>query len=111
MINNYLLVLQERPLDIFFHEINFHSTPIWIQAHGLPPNRMNKENVEQIGNLAEKFLNVDFTQDGPIGQPIFLCIRIKINLNKHVVLGFNYEKQNSKKQWVNLKFEKLSDLY
>lgn len=50
-VKGALLYLKPWPFDSTLHEIDFSTTPFWLQIHNLPRNRMNKGNAQKIGNL------------------------------------------------------------
>ncbi|KAF2297676.1 hypothetical protein GH714_002168 [Hevea brasiliensis] len=108
-VYNQFLSIQSWPPDKTFEEIDFNYSPFWIQAHRLPPNKINAENARMIKNLVGKFMEVDLAQDG-LGYPIFLQIRTEVPITAALLPGFQNKKQNGETQWVSLKYEKLPDL-
>lgn len=108
-INNQLLAMREWPPEIPFDELNFLSTPIWTQVHRLPPNQLNMLNAQIIGNFIGIFLEVDLAQEGCIGIPLFLRLRVSLDLSKPLPTDFQNKRLDGTTHWVSFRFEKLPD--
>ncbi|KAI8013777.1 hypothetical protein LOK49_LG05G03660 [Camellia lanceoleosa] len=75
-----LLVLQTLSTGQTIDEVDFHRCPFWVQAHGLPIQKMTKQNGEIIGNRIGKVINVEAPKDGLFLHCSFLRIRVEINI-------------------------------
>ncbi|KAF2299334.1 hypothetical protein GH714_031615 [Hevea brasiliensis] len=108
-INNQLLALREWPPDMPFEDLSFSETPIWAQIHGLPPNQLNSENAQIIGKFMGQFLDADLSQDGVLGFPHFLRVKISLAIDKPLPTGFQNKRGDGSLYWVQLRYEKLPD--
>lgn len=75
------LNLQPWPPTLTLQEINFSTTPFWIQIHNLPCNRMNAENVRKIGNYVGQFLHSDPESYTYFARK-FLRVRMAVNITQ-----------------------------
>lgn len=71
---------------------------------------INKENTQQIGWLIGELVEVDLSLEGAIEHPKFLLFKTHIKIEKPIVPSFYYSTASGKKNWVNLKYEKLLDI-
>jgi hypothetical protein len=55
------LILKHWPLGLALSQIDFNTTQLWVQAHGLPLEFMTKKNATIIGGIIGKFLQVDIS--------------------------------------------------
>lgn len=56
-----------------------------------------------IGNLVGEFVEVDLTQDGQIGYPNFLRIRVNLHITKFLCPGFHSKRLDEFVAWVTIK--------
>ncbi|KAL7238517.1 hypothetical protein ACSBR2_004580 [Camellia fascicularis] len=59
-----LLVLQTLSTGQTIDEVDFHKCPFWVQAHGLPIQKVTKQNGEIIGNWIGKVISVEALKEG-----------------------------------------------
>lgn len=111
----YLLMLQEwcpyvplsLDLDIF------HTSPFWIQAHGIPPKLMYLELVFDIGRVVFGAEAVRVEVDRDDNDNAILRIKAMVNVKKRLVGGCwlclpkNEDGVDDKFLWVPFKYEKL----
>ncbi|OMP10820.1 hypothetical protein COLO4_04241 [Corchorus olitorius] len=77
------LVLKEWPKEATLEEIDFTSSKIWVQVHGLPLSYLTKANSMKIGSVFQMVIEMDFEQ------------------------GFNLKRKGAVAKWVSFKYEHL----
>ncbi|KAH7855888.1 hypothetical protein Vadar_030133 [Vaccinium darrowii] len=111
LIMNNLLVLKALEDGMVVSEIDFSSCPIWVQIHGLPVDKMLRQNVEIIGKRFGKLLAIEATEGGLLINRSFLRIRVEINTNLPLPKGFWLRRNgdSSLDLWISYRYEKLPD--
>lgn len=104
-----LMVLRKWEAHQTEGDIDFSSSPFWIQVHGLPLNLMTKENGTLIGaNLGHTlFVENPISEDGRVSQ--FLRLRVLIDITKPLRQSFNVIRKSGNPLRVHFRYERLSD--
>ncbi|KAK3008039.1 hypothetical protein RJ639_015411 [Escallonia herrerae] len=103
------LVVRDWPPNLSINEIEFNYSPLWVRICGLPPNQMTKRNAEKIAEKIGKLKEIDFTSDGKISWFKYLRIRVELDVRKPLQTGFNRNKNDQSKAWIQLQYECLAD--
>jgi hypothetical protein len=100
-----LLILNEFDGKISLSQIDFSSTPIWIQIHDMSLGCMNRVVGGQIGSSLGEVEDVVVVEDD-VGWGRYLRIRVAINLYHPLERGRTLL-ISGKSCWVSFKYEKL----
>ncbi|KAL0014567.1 hypothetical protein SO802_001636 [Lithocarpus litseifolius] len=79
------------------------------EIHGLPIEYMSKENVEEIGVLVGKVVEVDFIGDGKICMSQFLRVKVDFEVAKPLKSGFYLDRSSFPELWVRFTYERIAD--
>lgn len=106
-----LLVLKPLSEGVVASEMDFNVSPFWVQIHGLPVEKMTRENGEIIGKRFARLLGIEAISDGLLLQRSFLRVRVEVNLTQPLPKGFWLRRKNptSNDLWIAYKYERLSD--
>ncbi|PON94604.1 Zinc knuckle CX2CX4HX4C [Trema orientale] len=108
------LILKNRPLDVPLEEIDLSTTEVWVQAHGLPLNMVAAtENAYKIGEGFWKTLEVDDRSGKLFSGTKYLRFKVEMQATSPLFAGFFADNPRSKKAskfWVQIKYERLSDV-
>lgn len=83
-----LLILKPLPEGVVASEMDFNSSPFWVQIHGLPVEKMTKVNAEIIGKRFARLLGIEAISDGLLIQRSFLRVRVEVNISQPIPKGF-----------------------
>ncbi|KAH7843328.1 hypothetical protein Vadar_015228 [Vaccinium darrowii] len=110
-VMNNLLVLHPLEEGIAITEIDFTVCPFWVQVHGLPVDKMTRNNAEAIGRRFGNLLGVEAATDGLLLNRSFLRVRVGINLELPLPKGFWLRRTTNSgtDRWIWYKYEKLAD--
>ncbi|KAL7201896.1 hypothetical protein ACSBR1_033564 [Camellia fascicularis] len=81
-VMGFLLALQPLVARQTMEEIDFKWCQFWVQAHGLPFNKLTKKNGEIIGNHVGRLVWVEAHTEGLLLYRSFLRIRVEVNTTK-----------------------------
>ncbi|KAG5546512.1 hypothetical protein RHGRI_018629 [Rhododendron griersonianum] len=106
-----LLVLKPLPEGVVASEMDFNSSPFWVQIHGLPVEKMTRVNAEIIGKRFARLLGIEAISDGLLLQRSFLRVRVEVNISQPLPKGFWMRRKNpvGADLWIAYKYERLSD--
>ncbi|KAF7140564.1 hypothetical protein RHSIM_Rhsim06G0091800 [Rhododendron simsii] len=106
-----LLVLKPLPEGVVASEMDFNTSPFWVQIHGLPVEKMTKVNAEIIGKRFACLLGIEAVSDGLLLQRSFLRVRVEVNISQPLPKGFWMRRKNptGTDLWISYKYERLSD--
>lgn len=79
--------------------LDFCLIPMWTYVMGLPLIHLNEKNVKLVGSLFPNFLEIDQVDLFGSAMKVFLRIKMLINVNDPILLGFWYP--NNKDKCVN----------
>lgn len=107
---NNLLVLKALEDGMIVSEINFSRCPIWVQVHGLPVNKMSRQNAETLANDFRSSA-IEDTGGGLLINRSFLRIKVEIDTNLPLPKGFWLRRNGDSNPdvWVYYKYEKLPE--
>lgn len=100
-----LLILNEFDGKISPSQMDFSSTPIWVQVHDMPLGCMNRGMGSQIGSSLREVEEVAVAEDD-VGWGHYLWIRVAINLSQPLEHGRTL-RIAEKPCWVPFKYDKL----
>jgi len=100
-----LLILNEFDGKISPSQMDFSSSPIWVQVHDMPLGCMNRGIGRQIGSSMGEVEEVAVAEDD-VGWGRYLRIRVAINLHLPLERGRTL-RVSGKPLWVPFKYEKL----
>lgn len=108
-----MLLLQPLAVDTPAAEIEFRWAPFWVQAHGLPPEKLTKSNGEMIGQKFGRLVRVEAHTEGLLLYRSFLRIRMEIDVTRPLPKGFFLKRKGDCLEtvdlWISFKYEKLAD--
>jgi hypothetical protein len=99
-----LLILNDFDGQIPPSQLDFSSSPIWIQIHDIPLGCMNRPVGNQIGNFLEVEDVAVVEED--VGWRRYLQVRVEINLYQPLLRGRSLI-ISGKSCWVSFKYKKL----
>ena len=108
-IEGYPLILKLWNQNMAVEDMEFSSLPMWIQAHDLPIEYMSKENVEEIGALVGKVLEVDFTGNGGVCMSKFIRVKIELKIEDPLWSAFFLDRSPHVDLWIQFKYERVAD--
>ncbi|KAK9273138.1 hypothetical protein L1049_017945 [Liquidambar formosana] len=108
-IRGLLLVLKEWSFGLVLEEIDFHSYPLWVQVHGLPPDFKSSDNASKIGPKIGVLLDVDVPRSGQLVWNQFIRVRVDVDVRNPLKTGFLLKRAAMPEVWVQFKYERLSD--
>ncbi|KAK9275171.1 hypothetical protein L1049_022432 [Liquidambar formosana] len=108
-ISGYHLVVKEWLPHLVLDEIDLTVSSFWVQAHGLPPDRMSIDNVYKIGALIGKVLMVDKPASGSLLWRKFVRFKVEFNVWDPLKTGFVLKRIARPDVWIQFKYERLSD--
>ena len=104
------LVIKRWSSDQTWQEVDFSTSSIWVQIHGLSMLWRTKENLRKIGAKVGSVLEVDLIGDANGLWKKFLRARVEVDLSNPLILGIFLPRPNKNDLWIGLKYEKISDL-
>nr|XP_017257879.1 PREDICTED: uncharacterized protein At4g02000-like [Daucus carota subsp. sativus] len=107
VMGNLLALVLWNP-DLSLAEIDFSSVQFWVQAHGLPLGRMNKDVAKELAAKIGRLVEVDCIGEGIQLHRSFLRFRVELNIKKPLVPGFILKRSGLSDLWIEFKYERLS---
>lgn len=90
--------------------LNFDVMPLWVRILDLPPSLLSVDNVELIGPMFDKLLEVDAEVLALGFCHGFMHFKVLHDLRKPIIPGFLFLNQELE-VWVPLFYEKIGDFY
>ena len=109
-INGGHLVLKKWDPDLTWQEVDFCSSSLWVQIHGLPTLWRTEDNLRKIGAKAGSVTDVDLVGDSGGAWRKFFRVRIDVDLSNPLLPGVYLPRPNRRDLWIGLKYEKIADL-
>ena len=103
------LILKRFNSDLSISEVDFSTTEFWIQVHGLPLNRVSKENLLKIGSLVGRTLDTDAVSPGQGIWRRSTKVRVEFDISSSLIPGFPLERNGLPDLWIPFKYEKLGN--
>lgn len=92
------MVLREWPLGLSLQEVDLTYSAFWIQIYGLPLELMIETNVEKLGLVLDKLLEINQTSLPTTGPRQYLRPKVDINIDKPLFNGFSLPRINKVQQ-------------
>ncbi|KAI8005103.1 hypothetical protein LOK49_LG08G00439 [Camellia lanceoleosa] len=109
-VMGWLLVLQPLSSGKSAEEIDFKWCQFWVQVHGLPVQKLTKQNGEILGNRIGRLVRVEAHAEGLLLYRSFLRIRMEIDIQQPLPRGLWLQRgQGQSDSWLTFKYEKLSN--
>lgn len=91
--------------------IDFTTTKFLIPIHGLAFIYMLNENALIFGNLLGTVIDIVFSNnENPIIEK-YLRLRVLINVNSNIKLGYFHSKKDGSVYWFQFRFDRFPDFY
>ncbi|KAI8527031.1 hypothetical protein RHMOL_Rhmol12G0045000 [Rhododendron molle] len=101
-----LLVLTRWDHEKSVEELDFSSSPFWVQVHGLPLGQMNKKN----GSLIASMIGQEVVQGNTSSSSVkfwgYLRLRVIIDITKPLKKGFFLKREGKEDLWIKFKYER-----
>nr|POE99712.1 hypothetical protein CFP56_36054 [Quercus suber] len=104
------LVIKKWSSDLTWQEVDFLSSSIWVQIHGLLALWKIEENLRKIGCKVGLVSEVDLVDDPGGAWRRFIRVRVDVDTSKPLLLGVFLSSPNKKNLWIGLKYEKIANL-
>ncbi|KAI8563747.1 hypothetical protein RHMOL_Rhmol03G0132900 [Rhododendron molle] len=104
-----LLVLTRWDHDKSVEELDFSSSPFWVQVHGLPLGQINKKNGSLIASMIGQEVVQGNTSFSSARFQGYLHLRVIIDITKPLKKGFFLKREGKEDLWIKFKYERLSD--
>ncbi|KAI8011744.1 hypothetical protein LOK49_LG06G01112 [Camellia lanceoleosa] len=109
-----LLIRQPLVIGLPVAEMDFSRSPLWVQVHGLPMEKLTKANGEIIGRKIGKLIRVEAHCEGLLLNRNFLHIRVEVDVFKPLPRGFTLNwgghlLKDGSNLWISFKCKRLSD--
>lgn len=90
--------------------MDFSSSSVWVQIHGLLALWKTEENLRKIDSKVGSVSEVDLVGDPGGAWRRFIRARVDVDTSKPLLLGVFLLRPNKKELWIGLKYEKIADL-
>lgn len=90
-------------------ELDFSSSPFWVQVHGLPLGQMNNKNGSVIASMIGQEVVQGNTSFSSARFQGYLRLRVIIDITKPLKKGFFLKREGKEDLWIKFKYERLSD--
>ena len=87
------LILKQWSSDLTWQEVEFSSSALWIQIHGLPSLWRTEENIKKIGSKAGPVIDVELIGDLVGTWKKFIRVRAEVNIANSLFPGIFLPKQ------------------
>lgn len=104
------LILKRWDPKLSWREIEFNSSTIWVQIHGLPSLWQFEENLRNIGAKIGNVVELDVTGEGGGEWRRYSRIRIEVDYTKPLLPGVFLPCPNLNDLWIGLKYEKIYEI-
>lgn len=107
---NQLLVLETWHPHVAYHQIEFNSSPFWIQIHNLPLELMNVSNARKLPQKVGEVMEIENPVVEGVLLRTFIRGRVRIDLNKPLPTWCWDPRSNLPNLWIVYKYERLQAL-
>lgn len=109
-IMNHLLCLETWNPMVSYYQIEFNSSPMWIQIHNLPLELISSTNATKILQKVGEVIEVeDPVVEGRLLRT-FIRGRVRVGLEKPLPTGCWIPRSNLPNLWVNYRYERIQSL-
>ena len=106
--DKYLVLLHKLGAGEAVNKVQFHTTPFWVQIHGLPTMSQTKEVGVRIGSILGKKVDVE---DKGFCQGGYLRIRVTMDITQPLCRGRMVRIGGNPPRLVDFRYERLPIFY
>ena len=104
------MILKRWSPELTWQEVEFSTSTIWVQIHGLPTLWRSEENLRRIGSKLGTVMEVGLMGNVGGAWRKFHRVRIEIDVSDPLIPGIFLPRPNKCDLWIGLKYEKIVDL-
>ena len=104
------MILKRWSSDLTWQEVDFSTSTIWVQIHGLPSLWQMEENLRKIGSKMGSVIEMDLIGDPGGGWRKFFRIKVEVDVSNPLIPGVFPPWPNRSDVWIALEYEKIVDL-
>ncbi|KAL7177015.1 hypothetical protein ACSBR2_030365 [Camellia fascicularis] len=109
-VMGWLLIVQPLSPSQTAEELDFSWCQFWVQVHGLPIQKLTKQNGEILGQKIGRLVRVEAHTEGLLFYRSFLRIRVAIDTHQPLPRGLWLQRgPGTDDLWLSFKYEKLSN--
>ena len=96
------LVIKSWCPDQTWQEVDFSTSSIWVQIHGLPMLWRMEENLRRIGSKVDSVLEVDLIGDSMGAWRKFLKVRVEVDISNPSISSIFLPRPNKSDLWIEI---------
>ncbi|KAF7815570.1 reverse transcriptase [Senna tora] len=105
-IQNKYLVMQHWKPNLILENISLEAVPAWVEFWGFPLEYYSASVADLVGSMVGKVLEVDFSDQG-FRNLRYLCVRVELDRNTPLLMGFYVLLDNGRTLWIQCKYERV----
>ncbi|KAJ4824632.1 hypothetical protein Tsubulata_016351 [Turnera subulata] len=107
--SNCHVVVKDWPVHSAWEQVDLGLSCIWVQVHGLPPELMNEDNTQIIGNSFGGLLESDLALKKILSPQSSIGLKVALWVDKPLLSGFHTSGDTTLKTWIRFKYKGLPE--